>query len=90
MGHNGNRTENILWRLQNGELEFKKSPKLFMILLGTHNADKQHFGRMHSAQEIQPVTPRPLALPVAALIDRMLPGSLKSGPTSTHYSGRGR
>lgn len=52
LGYSGYRTENILWNLQNGELEFKKSPKLFMILLGTNNADSQHFSRMHTPEEI--------------------------------------
>jgi lysophospholipase L1-like esterase len=33
LGYNGYRTENILWNLQNGELEFARSPKLFMVLI---------------------------------------------------------
>ena len=52
LGHNGYRTEQILWNLQNGELDFKTSPRLFMIHIGTNNADAQHFARMHTPEEI--------------------------------------
>jgi lysophospholipase L1-like esterase len=52
LGHNGHRTEQILWLLQNGELDFKTSPKLFMIHIGTNNADAQHFSKMHTPEEI--------------------------------------
>jgi alpha-N-acetylglucosaminidase len=52
LGYSGYRTENILWNLRNGELDFKKSPKLFMILLGTNNADSQHFSGMHTPEDI--------------------------------------
>ena len=34
LGYNGYRTEQILWNLQNGELDFKASPKVAMILIG--------------------------------------------------------
>lgn len=52
LGYSGYRTENVLWNLQNGELEFAKSPKLFMVLIGTNNADDRHFPRVHSPEEI--------------------------------------
>jgi lysophospholipase L1-like esterase len=52
LGHNGYRTEQILWNLQNGELDFAQSPKLFMILIGTNNADSQHFAKAHKPEEI--------------------------------------
>lgn len=52
LGHNGYRTEQILWNLQNGELDFKKSPKVFVILLGTNNSDRRNFPRAHTAWEI--------------------------------------
>ena len=52
LGHNGYRTEQILWNLQNGELDFKKSPKVFVILLGTNNADSRNFPRAHTGWEI--------------------------------------
>jgi len=52
LGFNGYRTENILWNLQEGELEFAKSPKLFIILIGTNNADDRHFASVHTPEQI--------------------------------------
>ncbi|HEY3319238.1 MAG TPA: GDSL-type esterase/lipase family protein [Planctomycetota bacterium] len=52
LGHNGFRTEQILWCLQNGELDFAQSPKVFMILIGTNNSDDRHFKKVHTAAEI--------------------------------------
>ena len=52
LGYNGYRTEQILWNLQNGELEFKKSPKVFILLIGTNNTDDRHFKTVHNAEEI--------------------------------------
>jgi len=37
-GIGGNRTEHVLWRLQNGELEVL-SPKVIVLQVGTHNHD---------------------------------------------------
>jgi lysophospholipase L1-like esterase len=36
MGIGGDRTQNVLWRLQNGELEGYKA-KLFVVMIGTNN-----------------------------------------------------
>ena len=36
-GIGGDRTQHLLWRFQNGELNFKKKPKLMVILMGTNN-----------------------------------------------------
>lgn len=52
LGHNGYRTEQILWNLQNGELDFERSPKVAMVLIGTNNSDDRHFKKTHTAEEI--------------------------------------
>ena len=52
LGMNGQRTEEILWNLQNGQLEFTQSPKVMVLLIGTNNADDRHFARTHAPEEI--------------------------------------
>jgi len=52
LGHNGYRTEQILWNLQNGELDFITSPKVAILLIGTNNSDDRHFATVHTAEEI--------------------------------------
>ena len=52
LGMNGQRTEEILWNLQNGELDFAQSPKVMMLLIGTNNSDDRHFRRVHTAEQI--------------------------------------
>lgn len=52
LGYSGYRTENILWNLQNGELDQKRSPKVAMLLIGTNNLDDQHYPKIHTAEEV--------------------------------------
>ena len=52
LGHNGYRTEQILWNLQNGELDFAVSPKVAILLIGSNNSDDRHFPKVHTAEEI--------------------------------------
>ncbi len=52
LGYSGFRTEQILWNLTNGELDFPRSPKVVMVLIGTNNTDDRHFETVHSADEV--------------------------------------
>jgi len=52
LGYSGYRTENILWNLQNGELDQKRSPKVAVLLIGTNNLDDQHYKKIHTAEEV--------------------------------------
>ena len=52
LGYSGYRTEQILWNLQHGELDFKRSPKVAVLLIGTNNTDERHFKTVHTAEEV--------------------------------------
>jgi lysophospholipase L1-like esterase len=47
MGFGGDRTQNVLWRLENGEIE-GISPKLAIVMIGTNNSN----GNDNTAKEI--------------------------------------
>jgi beta-glucosidase len=47
MGFSGDKTEHVLWRLQNGEID-GINPKLAVIMIGTNNSD----GDYYTAQQI--------------------------------------
>ncbi len=51
LGYSGARTENILWNLQNGELE-NQSPKVAVLLIGTNNSDDANYPIVHTPEEI--------------------------------------
>lgn len=58
LGYAGDRTEHLLWRIQNGEID-KLSPRFIVLLIGTNNAGHRHD------------TPEDIAAGVKAIIDEL-------------------
>ena len=56
----GDRTQGVLWRMENGELE-GYSPKLMMLMIGTNNL---------SGRRSTPNTPAEIAMGVAAIVTK--------------------
>ncbi len=51
LGYSGDRTENVLWRFANGEIDGIK-PKLAVVMIGTNNTDGVHFPTANTGPEI--------------------------------------
>jgi lysophospholipase L1-like esterase len=51
LGTSGYRTENILWNIQNGELE-GQSPKVVVLEIGTNNVDEKNYPTRHTAGQL--------------------------------------
>jgi lysophospholipase L1-like esterase/dienelactone hydrolase len=51
LGYSGARTENILWNIQNGELD-GQSPKVITLMIGTNNADAKNYPTHHTGVQI--------------------------------------
>jgi beta-glucosidase len=54
LGYNGDQTDNVLWRLQNGELD-GISPKLAVVMIGTNNATRREDPPEETAAGIQAI-----------------------------------
>lgn len=52
LGYSGYRTENVLWNIQNGELDLSKSPKVAVLLIGTNNTDDTNYKTVHTPEQI--------------------------------------
>jgi lysophospholipase L1-like esterase len=51
LGYSGERVENILWNLQNGELD-NQSPKAVVLLIGTNNTDDANYKDIYSPEDV--------------------------------------
>jgi beta-glucosidase len=60
-GYSGDRTENVLWRLDHGELAGNIAPKVIMVMIGTNN----------TGQRMDP--PAEIAAGVEAIVGRLAP-----------------
>lgn len=54
MGFSGDRTEHVLWRLQNGEID-GISPKLAVLMIGTNNAAREQYTPEQIAEGIRAI-----------------------------------
>lgn len=56
-GIGGDRTEHILWRIQNGGLDFKSAPKVCVLMIGTNNTGHKKGQEVpeHTAQGIEDI-----------------------------------
>lgn len=83
LGYSGGRTENILWNLQNGELE-GQHPKVVTLLIGTNNSDDANYPVVHDDYQIYRGTAA-----IVSLLREKLPDSkillLKIFPRTNTY-----
>jgi lysophospholipase L1-like esterase len=62
-GIGGDRTQHVLWRIENGELDIKPDPKVVVLMIGTNNSNTDPAGQIAMAiekivQEIHGKLPR--------------------------------
>jgi beta-glucosidase len=63
LGFSGDHTENVLWRLENGELPAACQPKVAVVMIGTNNTGYRNGTRMES--------PAVIAAGITAIVDKL-------------------
>jgi GDSL-like Lipase/Acylhydrolase family len=77
-GISGDRTQHLLWRIQNGELQFRHSPEVVVICIGTNNLGRDGDGAEDTYLGVLAVVSEVLhRLPGTKIL---LPGVLPRGP----------
>jgi lysophospholipase L1-like esterase len=77
-GISGDRTQHLLWRIQNGELQFRHSPEVVVVCVGTNNLGRDGDGAEDTYLGIMAVVSEVLhRLPGTKVL---LPGILPRGP----------
>ena len=51
LGYSGYRTENIIWNIQNGEID-GQSPKVIVLEIGTNNIDEKNYPTRHTSGQL--------------------------------------
>ncbi len=55
LGFSADRTENVIWRINNGEID-NMNPKVILLLIGTNNTNGNSFASINNSKELEEAT----------------------------------